>query len=300
MNPVAEVRLATLNLASGRPVDLRTGRSGPPAPTLDGDGLQAALAPLGPDGLGIDVLALQEVDLGQSRSHEVDQMMVAARAIGVDPATGAAFAPALLGTPSVARDWTPAPPTVVLGRPFDGGPAADRHEPQYGVALVSRLPVLEWRVLRLPGGTAKLPLPVQDPQTGRHGVLLFPDEPRVALAATVDAGRIGRLTVVTTHLSFWPTTAVRQLRMVWRWLADVPGPVVLAGDLNLPGRLPSRLLGAEPLALHRTYPSRGPRRQLDHLLLRRDSGSATLDSHPAGSVLLTVSDHRGLAAVLTR
>lgn len=302
--PGAQVRVATLNLASGRPADLRGDRGGPPEAALGEDALAAALAPLGPDGLGVDVLALQEVDLAQPRSSGVDQTAVAARALGADPATGAAFAPALLGTPSVVRDWTPAPPTVVLGRPFgspgaDPGAAAQAHPAQYGVALVSRLPVLGWRVLRLPGGTAKLPLPVQDPATGRSGVLLFPDEPRVALAATLDAGPLGTVTVACTHLSFWPTTAVRQLRMVWRWLADVPGPVVLAGDLNLPGTVPARLLGAQALTRHLTYPASGPRRQLDHLLMRRDGAAGALGHHPAGSVRLAVSDHRGLVAVLT-
>jgi len=290
---ITQVRLCTLNLASGRTVDLHPGRPVQQAPTpLDAAALGSALSPLGPGGLAVDVLALQEVDLDQPRSHHVDQVAVAARALDVDPVTGAAFAPALLGTPSQVRDWSPAPPTVVVGPGVDG--------PQYGVALVSRLPVLEWQVLRLPAGGAKLPLPVQDPDTGRRGVLLFPDEPRVALAARLDGGGLGELTVVCTHLSFWPTTALRQLRMLRSWLADVDGPVVLAGDLNLPGRLPGRVFGADSLTRLPTFPVSRPRRQIDHLLLRRGSGAAALGQHPAGTVMLNVSDHRGLAAVLTR
>lgn len=291
--PEAQIRLATLNMASGRALDPRAAL--PPRPTtdaLDDAALQAALSPLGPGGLAVDVLALQEVDLQQPRSHRVDQAAAAARALGVDPATGAAFAPALVGTPSTRRDWSPAPPTVVVGRGIDS--------PQYGVALVSRLPVLEWQVLRLPAGSARLPLPVQHPQTGRRGVLLFPDEPRVALAALVDGGDLGTLTVVSTHLSFWAPTAIRQLRLLRRWLADVPGPVVVAGDLNLHGRVPALLLGADPLVRQRTFPGDTPRLQLDHLLLRRDAGAAVLGRHPAGAALLGVGDHRAVVAVLTR
>jgi hypothetical protein len=47
-----------------------------------------------------------------------------------------------------------------------------------------------------------------------------------------------------------------------------------------------------------SYPADHPRRQIDHLLLRRAGAEAVPGRQPAGSVLLNVSDHRGLAAVL--
>jgi endonuclease/exonuclease/phosphatase family metal-dependent hydrolase len=118
----------------------------------------------------------------------------------------------------------------------------------------------------------------------------FPDEPRAAVAA-----RLGALTVVATHLSFAPHTAVRQLLRLRRWIAGMPGPVVLAGDLNLPGALPARLLRATPLVRAPSYPASAPRAQLDHLLAVGDG----LRGSDGATTVLPVGDHRALTATVT-
>jgi hypothetical protein len=67
--------------------------------------------------------------------------------------------------------------------------------------------------------------------------------------------------------------------------------VVVAGDLNLPGALPARLLGGVPLVRAATFPGGHPRLQLDHLV--------ALGAEPAGpgsAVTLAVGDHRALVA----
>ncbi|WP_233489464.1 endonuclease/exonuclease/phosphatase family protein [Blastococcus sp. TF02-9] len=186
------------------------------------------------------------------------------------------FAPALAGTPGPFRTWTPADPPVLCGP--DRAPSG----PHYGIALVSRLPVRRWSVLGLGAGRARLPLQAPDPRTGRTHLWWFPDEPRLAIAAELE-----HCTVVATHLSFAPHTAVRQLLRLRRWCARLPGPVVLAGDLNLVGPVPARVFGATRLVAEPSYPATAPRVQFDHVL-----GPAGLESRDARTCRLALGDHR--------
>ncbi len=117
------MRIGSFNIASGRDP---SGRS------VGGDELAAALA-----GLDVDVLALQEVDVDQPRSHGVHQPSVAAGALG---ASDWRFAPTLAGTPDPFASWARLDP--VLDRGSLTGP-------HYGIALASRLPVRRWHVLHL-------------------------------------------------------------------------------------------------------------------------------------------------------
>jgi endonuclease/exonuclease/phosphatase family metal-dependent hydrolase len=210
-------------------------------------------------GLDADVLALQEVDLDQPRSGGVDQTALAAAALG---AREARFLPAVVGTPGVA--WRPVQP--------DDVPGAD---PTYGIGLVSRLPVAAWRAIPLGTSPATLPLLID----ARRPALVR-DEPRVALAAVLVApAPVG--TVVATHLSFAP---------------GFNGPVVLLGDLNMPGPVPSAVLrGWHPLARTPTFPSERPRVQFDHVLARAPE---PLPVREARAVATGVSDHRALVVDL--
>jgi endonuclease/exonuclease/phosphatase family metal-dependent hydrolase len=236
------IRVGTFNLASGRDA---AGRS------VDAEGLRAALA-----AVDADVLAVQEVDVGQPRSHLVDQPAEVAAALG---ATDWRFAATVAGTPDPFRSWTPVDPPVLRG---PGDPPAGPH---YGIALFSRLPVRRWSVCALGAGRARLPIRAPDPRTGQQRTWWFPDEPRLAVAAELDG-----VTVVGTHLSFAPHTALRQLVRLRRWAATQPGPVVLAGDLNLIGPLPARVFGAPRLVAGPSYPAPAPRVQFDHVLGRLD------------------------------
>jgi endonuclease/exonuclease/phosphatase family metal-dependent hydrolase len=249
------VRVATSNLLSGRAL-------------LDGavrtEDLVAA-AQL----LDADVIGLQEVDRYQERSGHVDQAKVVAEAVG---AADWRFVPAMDGTPG--GRWT-------ASRADDGEGTSG---PSYGIALVSRLPVLSWRVRRFAPAPLGLPLMVQ----GSRGLTLVADEPRIALAAVV-AGPAGPVTVVTAHLSFVPGWNVRQVRAITRWACSLPGPRLLIGDLNLPGPVPSLVSGWARLARVPTYPSWRPRVQLDHVLADRPSLVTRVDA-----VRLPDSDHAAL------
>jgi endonuclease/exonuclease/phosphatase family metal-dependent hydrolase len=259
------MRVGTLNLASGR---------GPAGASLDGPGLAAALA-----GLDLDVLAVQEVDVGQARSHGLSQPAVVAAAIG---ATDWRFAATVDGTPDPFRSWRPADPVVL------GGPEDDLTGPRYGIALCSRLPVRRWSVQALGAGRARLPIKAPDPRTGIARWWWFPDEPRVAVAAELED-----CTVVGTHLSFAPHTAVRQLVRLRRWARRLPGPVLLAGDLNLMGPAPAGVAGGRRLVTAPTYPAHAPRLQFDHLL-----ALGALTASDVAVRELGVGDHRLVTATV--
>ena len=261
------VRLATFNLLHG--TSLADGAADPAS-------LKAAVHEI-----DADVLALQEVDCSQPRSGGTDQTALAAAASG---ARWRGFVVTVVGTPGERgwRGWTETDGPQVRTTATDG--------PTYGIGLVSRLAVRQWRVTRFRAAPGRLPLLV--PTQGRTRLVVVPDEPRAALAAVVD-GPHGPCTVVATHLSFVPGVNARQLRAIVRWTADLPRPTFLLGDLNLPGALPGRLSGWRPLASARTYPSFGPRVQLDHVLADGLDADAVRGDHVW---TLPVSDHCAIGA----
>ncbi|MFI6071640.1 endonuclease/exonuclease/phosphatase family protein [Actinoplanes sp. NPDC051343] len=256
------MRLATFNLLHGR--SLSDG-------TVHADRVAAAVA-----ALDADVLGLQEVDKAQPRSGLLDLTAIAADAMN---APVHRFAAAVVGTPG--ETWQP-------WRSDD-----DNLHPLYGIALVSRFPVLRWQITRLPGAPVRSPVLLP----GGGGIALLKDEPRVLLAAVIDAPG-GPVTVATTHLSFVPGWNLRQLRHAVRALRALPPPRVLLGDLNLPAAVVRAFTGWRPLGRAATYPSPSPRAQLDHVLL--DPRGA----HPVGPVVqvcaprVDVSDHRPLVVQL--
>jgi endonuclease/exonuclease/phosphatase family metal-dependent hydrolase len=260
------IRVATFNLLHGR--SLRDGGTDP-----------ANLAAAAEE-LAADIIGLQEVDHGQARSGKVDQTAVIAETLGTSQWR---FAPSVHGTPG--EEWSAADGELVgPGDPTDG--------PAYGVGLVSRFPVVRWKVHRFPAARASLPLLV--PAQPRPRLLRVPDEPRSVIAAAVSTPH-GLMTVVTAHLSFVPGTNARQLRQIRSLLAGWPRPLLLLGDFNLPGALPARLTGMTRLAAVPTYPSWGPRVQFDHILgegIGRDRVGEVRSSP------LAVSDHCGLSLEL--
>jgi endonuclease/exonuclease/phosphatase family metal-dependent hydrolase len=119
-------------------------------------------------------------------------------------------------------------------------------------------------------------------------MLRVPDEPRAALAAVLDLPT--PVTVVTAHLSFVPFFNVNQLKKITRWLQALPRPLVLAGDFNLPGRIPARVTGWSAAPLEATYPVFKPRVQFDHIL------SDGLEARAGAVHALPVSDHCAVTA----
>ncbi|MEW6153419.1 MAG: endonuclease/exonuclease/phosphatase family protein [Actinomycetota bacterium] len=287
------MRLATFNILHGR--SLADG-------VVSVERLAAACR-----SLEVDVLCLQEVDRGQDRSGGADQTAEVAAALG---SASWRFEPAIVGVPGGL--WRPAADedtagtgpggeeTAGTGPGSGAGPGADEPRPSgegqrrsgtgggaaYGVAIVSRLPVERWHVLRLAAAPVRSPVMVPG---GRGRFLLLRDEPRVVLAAEVDA-----MVVATTHLSFVPGYNLVQLRRAVRWLEGLGPSAVLAGDLNAPGPLPRWTSGWRSLAEARTYPADRPRLQVDHVLGRGDLPPVTAVEVRR----LALSDHRALVVAL--
>lgn len=251
------MRIATFNILHGRSVE---------DDRVDVDRFAAAV-----QALDADVLALQEVDHLQERSAHTDLTAVAAEAMG---ATHHRFVAALSGTPGAT--WMAA-----TGTEHPDSAA-------YGIALLSRLPVRSWQVVRLPALPTRVPMWFREQR--RAGVVH--DEPRVAMAAVVDDGGAG-LTVVNTHLTFLPGWNRLQLRRLMRGFSTA-APLVLVGDLNMAPRAAAAVTGLRPLATHATFPVDEPRVQLDHVLARGDVARPYRTAAPR----LPLSDHRALTVDL--
>ena len=257
------MRLATFNLLHGR--SLSDG-------VVHADRVAAAVADL-----DADVIGLQEVDRAQPRSGLLDLTAIAAEALH---APTHRFAAAVVGTPG--ETWQP------------WRSADDNDHPLYGIALVSRWPVLRWQITPLPAAPVRSPVYIP-----KAGLLLLKDEPRVLLAAVVETPA-GPMTVATTHLSFVPGWNVRQLRTAIRALRTLPAPRVLLGDLNLPAGPARAFSGWRPLARAATYPSPAPRAQLDHILADPRGAGQLGRVIQVRTPQAAVSDHRPLVVHLDR
>ncbi|HET9167993.1 MAG TPA: endonuclease/exonuclease/phosphatase family protein [Actinospica sp.] len=250
--------------------------------------------------LDADLLSLQELDRFQLRSGTLDQAARAASAMGAaDWRYVSAFHASAIPDVGWVRDRN-APRLTVRGPDDVEHPV---RTPSHGVALLTRFPVTRWRVRRFPGAPGGVPLRIE----GRSGLTMVRDHARAAVAAVVEGPR-GPLTVVATHLSFVPGWNAWQLGGITRWIADLPRPHLLLGDLNIVGPLPRVVLAGSELAgglarraplEHRwhdlartaTYPAHHPRVQFDRIL----AAGIPLSAVRAFEAPRTpISDHRPL------
>jgi len=249
------MRLATFNVLHGR---------APSDGQVNVDRFAGAIRDL-----DADVLALQEVDRDQPRSLGADLTAVAAEAMG---AREHRFVAALAGSPG---SWQAA---TGEEQPGTAG---------YGIALLSRYPVTDWQVLRLP------PLPVRAPVWPEWRRLrLVRDEARVAVSATVQAP-CGELLVIGTHLSFLRGWNVVQLRRVMRAVGTRSGPAVVMGDLNMGPRVVRAVTGLDALVSQATFPAEHPSRQIDHIV-----GRGLPRAVHGEALAMPLSDHQALVADL--
>src|ERR671916_2330702 len=165
---LTDMRLATFNILHGRSMS---------DDRVDLDRLASAVRSLSPD-----ILALQEVDRDQPRSHLADLTAVAAEAMG---AVTHRFAAALSGTPG--STWLAATEDDVPGT------AA------YGIALLSRYPARSWQVRRL----ARIPFRFPYYVMRARKMVVVEEEPRSVVVGRLDTPA-GPLTVANTHLSYVP------------------------------------------------------------------------------------------------
>lgn len=199
----------------------------------------------------VDVVALQEVDQSTQRTGGVDQARELARLTGMQVFYGKAM-------------------------DYQGG--------AYGQALLSRWPLDDTRVHRLPNPSAR--------------------EPRIAVSAIVrpSQGRVFR--IVGTHLD-----AGREDRDRWEQAGDLehlfvddPLPVILMGDFNArpDSRVMARLLGfwkdASVARPDFTVPAKTPTARIDYILLSPAHGWRVISTRVLPEPV--ASDHRPVWAEL--
>jgi endonuclease/exonuclease/phosphatase family metal-dependent hydrolase len=241
-----------------------------------GQKIAAELAP--------DLIGIQECDYSLERSGTVNQIAEIATSIG---APYFAFAPCIIGTPG--ETWRKLSDS---DRQIITNSDSSSHEGSYGIAIASKVEVLQWHRLDLGNSPIGAPLLIPGDESGPGKVrpIYIRDEPRVALAATLANG----YTVINTHLSFVPGFNLRQLGKLKRWAAELEkssGTVaIIMGDLNLPKNLPVVASQWKSLATQATYPSWGAKIQFDYILSK-----AAVSSQHLPEVFTGVSDHLPLS-----
>lgn len=203
-----------------------------------------------------DLVALQEVDRQTTRTGGVDQAAEYARLTGRLGWFGAAM-------------------------PFQGG--------EYGQALLSRWPLMQPRVLHLPGTPGR--------------------EPRIAVTAFVMVPGFGRLRWAGVHLDATRDDGDRwnQAGALLEEFRRDPTPTLLAGDFNAgpESRVMERLLApgtdwedTAGSAAAPTIPAEAPKSRIDYILASPRGAWHVLESRVIPEAV--ASDHRPLVAVLQK
>ena len=225
--------------------------------------------------LGADVLAIQEVDHGLARSKNTFQTRDIAIAMG---AKNWAFAPGIIGSPE--GKWEKASNDIATN--IESISAIDSGS--YGIGIISKIKVLKWHRLNLGRSIVGMPLLIPDTETGKAKAIYIKDEPRVALAAKLENG----WTVINTHLSFVPGMNLYQLSKLKKWADSFGEKVLLLGDFNLPGGIPTIGSNWQSLHVQNTYPSWKPKIQFDYILSK---GVALKDVIQVPTTKSAISDH---------
>ena len=223
-----------------------------------------------------DLIALQEVDVQQSRSGHGNQIADIAEVLG---AQHWAFAPSMYGTPG--EKWHGVKDDIV----FDNNSSLP-NEAMYGIGMVSKVPVKRWHRINL--GKAPLGMPLLVAGEKRPRLIYVSDEPRSALVAELENG----ISVTTTHLSFVPLKNIQQLRKISKWVEQLPGIHIMTGDFNVPWGLGPRVAGWRDLAVGPTYPSWKPSIEFDYIMskeLKPSEVSSRIHDHYG------ISDHRAIS-----
>lgn len=196
-----------------------------------------------------DVVALQEVDCGRERSGSVDQAALLAERLGMT----ASFAPCI----------------------EDGGA-------RYGIATLSRLPVVTSQQVGLP-----------------HRANLPRSEPRCALLTRLSWSGDRTVDLVNTHLSVLRGERPAQVAAIGSAIGE--RDLILAGDLNCTARsgaFRALTAGLRPAARRaRSWPARLPIVQIDHILYRGSLAVVTAGAWTAGPAR-HASDHLPVVAEL--
>ena len=202
--------------------------------------------------LSPDIVGLQEVDDSAKRTNGVKQAARLGELLGMRHAFGKFM-------------------------DFQGG--------AYGLAMLSKFPIVEETVIRLPDG----------------------NEPRVALAVRVQPSGGAAFTVITVHFDWVDDDAFRfaQAETLAKRLDGWPGPYVLLGDFNdLPDSRTLALFRSrateakKPAGASFTFSSTKPEKEIDYLFFAPATAFAAREVRVIDEPV--ASDHRPVLAVLQR
>ena len=238
--------------------------------------------------MGADVIGIQEVDEQLARSGKASQTAVVAEAMSTQHW---GFAPVMVGAPGEKWRKLNSHDSKIITADNVESNRQSNVDGNYGIGIVSKIPIKHWDRLEL--GNSPFGMPLVIPAENKKGkqsvkMIYVADEPRVALAATLENG----WTVINTHLSFVPFVNYRQLRKIKKWAAQLSvqygTQALIIGDMNLPKGLPAVASKWNSLVEQNSYPSWGGKVQFDYIL----SDSLTPDQYEALATLNTgVSDH---------
>lgn len=135
----------------------------------------------------------------------------------------------------------------VKGIDYQGG--------EYGIAILSRFPIIKSDSLRLPM------------KEGIGG------EPRVLAVITIEPARGKQITFANTHMDLKPETRVLQARAIVDYLSDIQSPVIFCGDLNAkPGSDPVKIFDEHftrsSIENGLTIPQINPRSEIDFIMFK--------------------------------
>lgn len=197
--------------------------------------------------LKADVIALQEVDHTTKRSEKIPQALFLGKELGMHHVFGKAM-------------------------DYQGG--------GYGQAILSKYPILESKVHRLPGD----------------------GEPRIALEVVVEPVKGQKISFVSVHLDFRSEEKRQpQIKFLLEALKDVKHPVILLGDFNATPKSDSMKLfkdgwyNVPKIGNPLTMPADIPKGEIDYFLMR---GWQTKGVNCKVIEEKNVSDHRPLRMVL--
>lgn len=206
--------------------------------------------------LDADIYLFQEVDHHQVRSGGINQMEVISREVADNQIAEWRFAPTLIGTPGEKWRKSNSDESFVNSRLCS-----------YGIGMVSRIPIQEWRRIDLGKSVVGMPLLIPTPRGVRP--IYVRDEPRIAMAAISQSGWI----IINTHLSFVPFVNKFQLAKLKRWAMALGREfgiakerIIIGGDLNLPAKWLVQSKNWRSLFSAATYPSWQVKVQFDFFL----------------------------------
>ena len=232
-----------------------------------------------------EIFAFQEVDHFLPRTDMCVQTSAIAHSLA---AQDSASAPTVISTPG--EEWSKlskSEPEIIAHSSHNTG--------SYGVSIVSKIPVVQWRRLNLGNSPIGMPLLIPKEGSDSPGVrpIYIRDEPRLALAAVLENGFI----VINTHLSFVPGFNFSQLNRLKKWAQELgrefDATPIIVGDLNLPNNLPVANSKWESLITKKTYPSWKPGIQFDYILAQKSSALSVKisEENPSRLNSLGISDH---------